>query len=231
MHVAEPIPKYQTLRLPRTFSKRAELPDEISLSATFNEYVELVHTCDYRIQYSHGSIYSFIETDLKTNTTMGEAAPIHEQINNRLIRLLGVLLDEGNSEFISYGSNIKIFIAENQGSYNPDCAFVKGKPEFITYKPFKKKLTSLVNPYIVVEVLSDGTRGFDLSEKLSDYQSIDSLQQIIYVEPNEISVTTYVRSIDRNWQKVSFKNDADLLPIVDKGFIKINDIYKNLIRF
>ena len=89
----------------------------------------------------------------------------------------------------------------------------------------------MVNPYIVVEVLSDGTRGFDLSEKLSDYQSIDSLQQIIYVEPNEISVTTYVRSIDRNWQKVSFKNDADLLPIVDKGFIKINDIYKNLIRF
>ena len=73
MHVAEPIPKYQTLRLPRTFSKRAELPDEISLSATFNEYVELVHTCDYRIQYSHGLIYSFIETDLKNQHNYGRS--------------------------------------------------------------------------------------------------------------------------------------------------------------
>ena len=85
----------------------------------------------------------------------------------------------------------------------------------------------------MVEVLSNGTESFDKANKLSDYQKIESLQQIILIEPNFTWVSTFIRqdSNSNKWLNLIFENTADELPIVEKGVIQVNDIYKNLIRF
>lgn len=217
--------------LPLTFEKRMEKGTILCVPATVDEYIEYLNKCDYKIQYSRGCMWSFIEIDEQTKTIMGEAPPIHEQVINRLVILLGKLLNDFQDEYSSFGSNIKVYIERHNGYYNPDMAIVKGTPEFVKHKANKKTATSLINPSIIVEVLSKSTESFDKISKLSDYQKIETLEQIIFVEPNYTWVSTFIRQAPQQWLNLIFESETDKLPVSDKGEITISDIYKGLIRF
>ncbi len=223
--------KYSRPLLPLTFEKRMEKGAILCVPATVDDYIEYLNKCDYKIQYSRGNMWSFIEIDEQTGTIMGEAAPIHEQVINRLARLLGNLLDEGNSEFSTFGCNIKVYIERHNGYYNPDMAIVKGEPQFIKHKANKKTATSLINPTFIIEVLSRSTESFDKINKLADYQKIETLEQIIFVEPNYTWVSTFIRQAPQQWLNLIFESETDKMPVSDKGEIAISDIYKGLIRF
>ena len=219
--------------LPFSFEKRSELAAEIRVPATYDEYIEYVCDCDYRLQYHEGHIISFIESDEKTNTIMGEAAPIHERIVARFIFLLSQMLDyrtEG-TRYALFGSNIKIYIPYKNLSYNPDVAVAIEPSQYIKHRPKKRMVTSLANPHIIVEVMSKGTRSFDKYEKLPNYKTIDSVQQIIFVEPTEILISTFIRVSDNEWRNLDFKKMTDELPIVGESTISLKDIYGYLYDF
>jgi Uma2 family endonuclease len=64
------------------------------------------------------------------------------------------------------------------------------------------------SPRVVVEVLSPTTRDFDTIGKLVEYQTIDSLEHILVIEPNAPEVIVWVRGADRSWRK-SFRAGLD----------------------
>lgn len=228
-----PVKPSRTRLLPFTYEKRLELAQELRIPATYEEYIEYVCDCDYRLQYHDGHIISFIEYDEKTNTIMGEAAPIHERLVMRMALLIGQLLDlrtEGR-QYALFGSNIKIYIPNYTKSYNPDMAVALEPAQYIKHKPKKRMVTSLMNPHIVVEVMSKGTREFDKYEKLPNYKAINSVQQIIFIEPNEVNISTFIRVSTNEWRNLDFKNIEDNLPIVGENAIPLKDIYSNLIMF
>ncbi len=219
--------------LPFSFEERMELASELRIPASYEEYIEYVHDCDYRVQYHDGHIVSFIEYDEKTKTIMGEAAPIHERLMMRLARILGNIFDypiQGN-RYALFGSNIKIYIPNRNQSYNPDIAIALEPTVYIKHRPKKRLITSVVNPHIIVEILSKGTRGFDKQEKLPDYKAIESVQQIIYIESTETFATTYIRISENEWRNIDFKNMDDQLPIVCENSIFLKDIYGGLPEF
>lgn len=213
--------------LPYSFFDRAELAAELRIPATFEEYIEYVHDCEYRVQYHDGHIISFIEYDEKTDTVMGEAAPIHERLIMRMALLLGQIFDyrtEGK-RYALYGSNIKIYVPKGNQSYNPDMAIAIEPAQYIKHRPKKRLITSLVNPHIIVEVMSKGTQKFDKTEKLPIYKSIDSVQQIIYIEAAEIGITSHIRISETEWQTIDFKKATDELSIVGEKTIPLTEIY------
>jgi Uma2 family endonuclease len=57
------------------------------------------------------------------------------------------------------------------------------------------------SPRVVVEVLSPTTRDFDTIGKLNEYQTIDSLEHILVIEPNAPEVIVWIRGVDRSWRK------------------------------
>ena len=228
-----PVKPSRTRLLPFTYEKRIELAQELRIPATYEEYIEYVCDCDYRLQYHDGHIISFIEYDEKTNTIMGEAAPIHERLTARIIFLLSQLLDlraEG-TRYAIFGSNIKIYIPNYTKSYNPDMAVALEPAQYIKHKPKKRTITSLVNPHIIVEVMSKGTRQFDKYEKLPNYKAIDSVQQIIFIEPSEVNISTFMRVSANEWRNLDYKSMEDNLPIVGENPIPLKDIYGYLILF
>jgi Uma2 family endonuclease len=210
--------------LPLTFEKRAEMGvRELRIDASFDEFISLVAVCDYRLQYSEGQIISFIEIEEKTNTIMGEATVTHERIVMRfgyyLTQILGI-----DSPYQVLGSNVKIFIAEDHKAYNPDVAVVKGETVEKSYKYNKRTLKGIANPYIIIEVLSDSTRSFDLSEKLRAYQLIPSLEQIIFVEQGTVWASTFIRHSVNEWRNITFDALDAQIPVGD-GFISLEKIY------
>ena len=105
----------------------------------------------------------------------------------------------------------------------PDVMVVKGEPIF---KENSKAI--ITNPYIIVEVLSPATSTFDVEYKLPEYKHLESLQQIIYVSPRKVFVSTYIRSENPNiWLNQDFYNEDDKMQIDGKE-IAVKDIYKKV---
>ena len=167
--------------LPHKLIDRLGLPAELRIPATFEDWIDLSLDCEYRVEYRDGHVISMFDFDAKTNETMGQATLTHEQIVANIILALGRLFDE-NPDLIILGSNMPTFVAEGKAVVNPDVSIVKGTPIIIPYRHKKRMQNCLANPCIAVEVLSQGTRKYDLTEKKSDYFSIPSVEQVIFVE-------------------------------------------------
>ena len=225
--VEKPKTRRRKLPLPLTFEERADMgKSEVRVPATWEEYLDLSYDCDYRVFYRNGHIISFIEIDEKTKTIMGEATVTHERIVMRfgyfLAQIFGI-----DADYQVLGSNAKIFIAEDRKGYNADVAVVKGE---VIQKPLKhNKRTSkgIVNPYLIVEVLSNSTRNFDLSEKLEDYKQIPSLEQIIFVEQGSIWASTYIRKSANQWLNIDFNTMDGQIP-VGEDFIALEKVYSKI---
>ena len=225
--VVKPKPRRRKLPLPLTYEERADMGKrEVRVRATWEEYLELSHDCDYRVHYRNGEIISFIEIDEKTKTIMGEATVTHERIVMRIGHFLALILGY-EADFQILGSNAKIFIAEDHKGYNADVVVVQGDVIQKPYKYNKRTSKGIVNPYLIVEVLSDSTRKFDINEKLTDYKQIPSLEQIIFVEQGRIWASTYIRKGANEWQNIDFTTIDGQIP-VGEGFISIEKVYSKI---
>ncbi len=219
------IPRRKKRRMPRTFEARANLGvRELRVPATWEEYLELSVDCDYRVHYRNGNIISFIEIDEKTKTIMGEASIPHEMLVMRFGTQLSILLNETESDFLVLGSNAKIFIASDRKGFNADVTVVKGEPIVQKYKYNKRTLEGIVNPWLIVEVLSTSTRNFDLLEKLNDYKQIPSLEQIILAEQGSVWATTFIRINEKEWKNLDFDLLSEKIPVAD-GFIPMGKLF------
>ena len=223
-------PKPKTRRklpLPLTFEERADMGKrEVRVAATFEEYLDLAHDCDYRVHYRNGEIISFIEIDEKTNIIMGEATVTHERLVGRFIYYLTQIFGI-DSDYQILGSNVKIFIGADRKGYNPDVAVVKGEAEIKAYKSNRRTSKGIVNPHVIVEILSKSTRDFDLSEKLVDYKQIPSLQQVIFAEQNSVWASTYIRVSENEWRNIDFTDLESQIPVAD-GFISLAQLYSKI---
>jgi Uma2 family endonuclease len=223
-------PKLRTRRrppLPLTFEERADMGKrEVRVPATFEEYLDLSADCDYRVFYRNGHIISFIEIDEKTKTIMGEATVTHERMVARIIHFLTQILGF-DSEYQVMGSNAKIFIGEERKGYNADVVVVEGAVEQKACKHNKRTSKGISNAQLIVEVLSDSTRKFDLTDKLEDYKQIPTLQQIIYFDQSSVWATTYIRKSTNEWLNIDYKSLSDNIPVKD-GFISLEKVYSKI---
>ena len=225
--LVKPRTRRRKLPLPLTYEERADMgKQEVRVTATWEEYLELSQDCDYRVHYRNGEIISFIEIDEKTKTIMGEATITHE----RLVMRLGYFLAEIfgiDSEYQILGSNAKIFIAEDRKGYNADVVVVRGEAVQKSYKYNKRSSKGIVNPHLIVEVLSDSTRKFDINEKLTDYKEIESLEQIIFVEQGRVWASTYIRKGVNEWLNLDFNTLSGKIPVAH-GFIELEKVYSKI---
>ncbi len=221
------VPQRKRLHTPKTFEERAALGvRELRVPATWEQYLDLADTCDYRVHYREGHIISFLEIEEKTGIVMGEATIPHEKLVMRFGTQLSILLDDLKSDFNILGSNTKIFISENRRGYNADVTVVKGAPILQEYQANKRKSKGLLNPWLIVEVLSNSTREFDLSEKLNDYKQIPGLQQIIFAEQGKLWASTYIRVSEKEWQNLDFDTISDEIPVAEgTGTLLLSKIF------
>ena len=214
---------------PKTLEARIELGlRELRAPATFKEYLALSEDCNYRIHYRDGNVISFLEIDEQTNAIMGEASVKHELIVARMISLLTETLGKAGPGFQVLGSNVRLFIAENRKGCNADVTVVKGKVEQKTYKFNRRAVSGITNPWLGVEVLSDSTREFDLSDKLSDYKQIPSLQQVIFIEQEEAWASTYIRVSPKEWRNLDLTSPEDQIPVQGDN-IPLQRVYEHIL--
>lgn len=94
----------------------------------------------------------------------------------------------------AYPADMRVFVPETGLYTYPDLVVVCGEPQFQD-----DVFDTLLNPVLLIEVLSDSTESYDRGKKFQHYRSIESLQEYILVSQNEARVEKYVRHGDGFW--------------------------------
>jgi Uma2 family endonuclease len=91
-------------------------------------------------------------------------------------------------------SDMKVFVPSKPGVVYPDVTIVCGESRFRD-----DERDVLVNPTVVVEVLSESTERFDRGEKFAGYRSVESVRQVVLVSQHERRVEVYTRAAAGRW--------------------------------
>ena len=164
-----------------------KLPDALEedellrLPATWEEYVELTEESSLTVQFLNDQII------------VSQATDIHEELIGTLIWLFKNAL-QNQPEYRVLSSNVKIAIAEQQNDFNADLSVIRGPSEYGLTPGGRISKARIKNPEIVVEVLSKSTRKFDLTEKITYYKLIPSLQYILFVDQYRPFASVYSRT-------------------------------------
>ena len=150
---------------------------------TVGEYLDFEERANERHMYLDGEVVA-----------MAGATFEHSVIVADVLRHVGNAIDGGPCQALESNMRIKCGARARYG-YS-DAAIVCGEPVF---EPHKDKRLTLLNPTLVVEVLSDSTRDFDRTEKFEYYRDIPSLQQYVLIEQRAPRVDVFTRSPDREW--------------------------------
>jgi Uma2 family endonuclease len=66
----------------------------------------------------------------------------------------------------------------------PDVIIIADEPEF-----FNNRTDTITNPQVVIEVLSQSTKGYDREDKFAAYRTIPTFQEYLLIDQNRIKVS------------------------------------------
>ncbi|MDF5723652.1 MAG: Uma2 family endonuclease [Rhizonema sp. PD37] len=139
-------------------------PDVIITRLTLDEYRAMEETNPERHEYRNGEILC-----------MSGGSEAHSAIASNLLIYLGFLLRDTN--FRLYNSDLRVWIPEYQCGTYTDLMVVNGKPEFNG-----DRNDEILNPLLIVEVLSPFTEAYDRGEKFRKYCSVASFCKYLLVD-------------------------------------------------
>ena len=85
---------------------------------------------------------------------------------------------------------------------------------------------TLLNPVIVIEVLSDSTEAYDRGKKFEQYQAVESLTEYLLVAQDPYRIEQYVRQSNREWRYSEYHNAEDVVKINAIGCeLTVKDVY------
>jgi Uma2 family endonuclease len=181
---------------------------------TQQEYLEMERAAEYKSEYYRGEIFA-----------MSGARFNHNRIKENLSLEVGVFLTGKGCQSLS--SDMRVHIPENTLYTYPDLLIVCGKPEFLD-----DHTDTLLNPSVIIEVLSPSTGSYDQGKKFYLYQSLKSLKEYILIDSQEVGAQVYRKSDDGVWFVSSAAYDiGGAIEIGHVGLtLKMSTIYSQTIK-
>ena len=164
---------------------------------TLDEYRAISETAEERLEYRNGEIF-----------TMSGGSHLHSLITVNIIGFLGITLRDSN--FHIFNGSLRIWIPEFQCGTYADTLIINGEPEFNGTRN-----DEILNPLLIVEVLSPSTEDYDRGEKFRKYRSIPSLSEYLLVSQSEPYIEHYSK-FDSNTNSNSENGDIWQLRISDR---------------
>ena len=122
---------------------------------------------------------------------------------------LYIQLKERSCEIYTNDMRVKV---SSTGTYTyPDVVVVCEEPQFED-----SHFDTLLNPTVLIEVLSPSTAAYDRGEKFASYQKLDSLCEYVLISQDSVRVEHYLRQ-ERTWDLTEFHFLSDLFRLVSIG--------------
>src|SRR5262249_49218608 len=145
---------------------------------TVGEYFSVEQESDLRHEYFNGDIYAMVGGSLN-----------HAQIKDNLSRSLGNQLEGRGCRVVT--SDLRVKTPSGLYTY-PDLLALCAEPEIEVIQG----TDTLLNPSLIVEVLSKSTQTFDREGKFEHYKTIASFTEYALIDQYKPHVTAYVKQTD-----------------------------------
>lgn len=159
---------------------------------TPEQYLAMEAKADFKSEYDGGFI-----------TAMAGASPNHNTIGVNFAREIS--LQFKNRSCRVYISDMRLCVSPTGLYTYPDVMAVCGEREFLD-----DPVETLLNPTMIVEVLSESTESYDRGRKFGHYQRLPSLQEYVLVAQDEVRVERFTRRGD-DWILSVFTSLDDTL--------------------
>lgn len=175
-------------------------------------YLELERQDTEKHEYYKGEIFN-----------MSGASYEHNIIENNIRVTIGIFLK--GKQCRPFGSNLRVSVQANTLYTYPDILVICDEPKFID-----DAFDTVLNPTLIIEILSPSTANYDKGIKFELYRDIPSLKEYITVDSTKFHVAQFIKNDDKTWTLHEFKTPEEAFSIscIDMP-LKVSDWYNTVV--
>jgi Uma2 family endonuclease len=178
---------------------------------TPEEYLELETAAEYKSEYIDGQIIP-----------MAGGSTKHNQLSLNLSSELNFVFKR--QAYRVYMSDVRLWIPERRIYTYPDVMVITGEPEY-----FQNRTDTVVNPTLIVEVLSKGTKSYDRESKFDAYRTISSFQEYLLIDQTRIHVEQFSKTGRKQWSFCEYDSSDEAISFTKIPFqISLAELYNKV---
>ncbi len=182
-------------------------------NSTYEDYLALEAESDVKYEYHDGFIVA-----------MAGGTPLHGKVCGNFISAVNNALEKANKPCDIYTSDVKVHIEAINKTFYPDASVTCGEVQ-----TSEKDKNALINPILILEVLSKSTAAFDRGDKFTYYRHLPSLQEYIIVHPSKPIVEIFYRKEADLWQIQTITTLDEVIALRSLGIeIEMRSIYRRV---
>ena len=162
---------------------------------TSQAYLTQEREATVKSEYIDGQIYA-----------MSGASRQHNRITIDVATLINVQLRSGPCEL--FANDMRVKVNDDSLYTYPDVVVACGEARFED-----AALDTLLNPTLIIEVLSDSTEKYDRGKKFAHYQRIEALREYVLISQDEARIECYTRQADNRWILHTVTSMTDEIPL------------------
>jgi len=172
------------------------------------EYLAIEATAEQKSEYRHGEI-----------VPMTGGSTDHNDIAGNLYAHLKLALRP--QPYKIFIGDVRLWIPGCQLFTYPDVMLIAGEPIF-----YQDRTDTVINPRMIVEVLSKSTRNYDQGDKFDCYRTIPEFQEYVLVDQYQVYVKQFVKTAEGFWLLKDYAEGKQTLTLTSVGFeIRLEEIY------
>ena len=180
---------------------------------SIEEYLEMEEKSDEKHEYYRGEIFALSGPKLD-----------HIRITRDMSSLLVQKLRGSGCEV--FATDLRVYVESEELLTYPDLSIVCGEP--VTWK---NDDWNLMNPSVIVEVLSKTTMAYDRGTKFELYKGLPSLREYILVDSRSVLVEQFLMDVEGKWAFRKYDKPTDRIVVEAVGVeLTLEEIYEN-VRF
>ena len=174
---------------------------------TPEQYLALERQASYKSEYVNGCIFAMAGASREHNQiAFNIAGELHSQLKNR--------------PCLAYVNDLRVKVSTTGLYTYPDVAALCGEPHFED-----ERMDTLLNPSVIIEILSSTTEAYDRGDKFAHYRRLPSLMEYVLIAQDKVRVEHYIRQ-DRRWVLTEMDSQDETLCLASiQCEIPLREIY------
>jgi len=175
---------------------------------TYSEYLAFERGANVRHEFFDGEIYA-----------MAGGTRLHAAISANVLRALTMQLRGRGCQ--AHSSDLRVRVLDTGLATYPDVTILCRE---VVCDPDDRH--TVVNPTLIVEVLSPSTAAYDRGEKLEHYKKIAALREVVLVAHDERLIEVWRRGDDGTWSRREARSGVLALTAVDCTLV-VDDVFRD----
>lgn len=179
---------------------------------TPQDYLDWERQQETRHEFLDGHVFAMTGASRAHNVLcLNIAASLHQQLRGKPCEI--------------YANDMRVKVSETGMYTYPDIVAVCGEPRFED-----AAVDTLLNPVLIIEVLSETTERHDRGAKFTHYRSLASLREYLLISQTECRVERYARQPGNHWLLTEYQDPEDRIDLTSlDAHLQLAEVYERLL--